>query len=41
MLIWRVSDILKAKDIPHTLDLWGADVDHDSDVELIILQDSI
>jgi esterase/lipase superfamily enzyme len=25
----HLSDILKAKDIPHTLDLWGADVDHD------------
>jgi esterase/lipase superfamily enzyme len=25
----NLSDILRAKDIPHTLDLWGADVDHD------------
>ncbi|OLD66369.1 MAG: esterase, partial [Ignavibacteria bacterium 13_1_40CM_2_61_4] len=25
----QLSDILKAKGIPHTLDLWGADVDHD------------
>src|SRR5437764_14344127 len=24
-----LSDILKAKGIPHTLDLWGHDVDHD------------
>jgi len=24
-----LSDILTAKGIPHTLDLWGADVDHD------------
>jgi len=24
-----LSDILHAKGIPHTLDLWGADVDHD------------
>jgi len=24
-----LSDILNAKGIPHTLDLWGADVDHD------------
>ncbi len=24
-----LSNILKAKDIPHTLDLWGHDVDHD------------
>jgi len=25
----NLSDILKAKGIPHKLDLWGADVDHD------------
>jgi esterase/lipase superfamily enzyme len=25
----HLSDILKAKGIPHTLDLWGADVNHD------------
>jgi esterase/lipase superfamily enzyme len=25
----NLSDILKAKGIPHNLDLWGADVDHD------------
>ena len=25
----HLSDILKAKNIPHQLDLWGADVDHD------------
>ena len=25
----QLSDILKAKGIPHTLDLWGHDVDHD------------
>jgi esterase/lipase superfamily enzyme len=24
-----LSDILNAKGIPHTLDLWGQDVDHD------------
>ena len=24
-----LSDILNAKGIPHTLDLWGHDVDHD------------
>jgi esterase/lipase superfamily enzyme len=25
----QLSDILKGKGIPHTLDLWGADVNHD------------
>lgn len=25
----NLSDILKSKGIPHSLDLWGADVDHD------------
>jgi esterase/lipase superfamily enzyme len=25
----QLSDILKRKEIPHTLDLWGADVNHD------------
>jgi esterase/lipase superfamily enzyme len=25
----HLSDILKAKGVPHTLDLWGADVNHD------------
>ena len=25
----QLSDILKSKEIPHTLDLWGADVNHD------------
>ncbi len=25
----QLSDILKSKGIPHTLDLWGADVNHD------------
>jgi esterase/lipase superfamily enzyme len=25
----ELSDMLKAKNIPHNLDLWGADVDHD------------
>ena len=25
----QLSDILNAKEIPHTLDLWGQDVDHD------------
>lgn len=25
----NLSDILRAKNIPHNLDLWGADVDHD------------
>jgi esterase/lipase superfamily enzyme len=25
----QLSDILKSKNIPHTLDLWGADVNHD------------
>jgi len=24
-----LSDILNAKDVPHVLDLWGHDVDHD------------
>jgi len=25
----HLSDLLRAKQIPHTLDLWGHDVDHD------------